>query len=78
MLENSDENSQLKLIDFGFSKQFEKNEDKILYSLLGSPLYLAPEVISGSYDIKCDIWSLGITFHSMLMGDTPYGIFNSD
>jgi calcium-dependent protein kinase len=28
--------------------------------IAGTPYYLAPEVLTGSYGRECDIWSLGI------------------
>jgi len=71
-----DQNSSLKLIDFGFSKQFAPNEEQKLYALVGSPIYLAPEVIDGPYDFKCDVWSLGIILHVMVTGSSPYGNFD--
>jgi calcium-dependent protein kinase len=66
VFENKQEDSNLKLIDFGVSKHFKKNE--ILLERVGSPYYIAPEVISGNYDEKCDVWSLGVILYIMLSG----------
>jgi len=33
---------------------------------------MAPEVLLGNYDEKCDVWSLGIIFHVFLIGQTPF------
>lgn len=36
--------------------------------LVGTPYFIAPEVIKGSYDYKCDIWSLGTIMYTLLCG----------
>lgn len=60
-----------KLGDFGVSAQllhsFSKKNSKI-----GTPYWMSPEVIMQSqYDMKCDIWSLGITCIEMAEGEPP-------
>jgi calcium-dependent protein kinase len=37
-------------------------------TLMGTPLYLPPEVIEKKYNYKCDLWSLGILTFIMLCG----------
>lgn len=63
-------NSPVKLIDFGISVKFEK--DTKLKEKTGTVLYIAPEVINGSYDEKCDIWSCGVLMYMMLSGMPPF------
>ena len=47
-------------------------KEKITLSL-GSPLYMAPEVIDWKpYDAKVDIWSLGIIAYLLMTGETPF------
>jgi calcium-dependent protein kinase len=68
-LENSID-SPIKLIDFGISLKFEKNTK--LKDKTGTVLYIAPEVLQGSYDEKCDIWSCGVLMYMMLSGVPPF------
>ena len=34
---------------------------------------MAPEVISGSYDERCDIWAIGVIAFLLLSGEPPFG-----
>jgi calcium-dependent protein kinase len=49
-----------------------KNKGKNLNSLVGTPIYMAPEVILGSYDERCDNWSLGVILYQLLTGHTAF------
>ena len=60
----------IKLIDFGFARKLETGVR--LKTICGTPLYVAPEVFTGSYCEKCDIWSSGVTLYYMLLGRPPF------
>ena len=65
-------NAVLKLADFGMSRFVD--QDELVKSWLGSPLYMAPEIfrVADGYDSKADIWSLGVVFYEILAGEPPF------
>ena len=65
------ENNTAKLIDFGLGKLMKTNNEK-LESVVGSPLFVAPEVLLGNYTKKCDIWSLGVILFILVGGYPPF------
>lgn len=72
------ENNTAKLIDFGLGKLM-KTKNEILDTIVGSPLFVAPEVLSGNYTKKCDIWSLGVILFILVGGYPPFlGNDNAD
>jgi calcium-dependent protein kinase len=64
-----EEGGQLKSIDFGFSTEFKS--DTLMTEILGSSYYVAPEVLKGKYNEKCDIWSVGVIAYILLTGQPP-------
>lgn len=70
MLEPSKEFDQIKIIDFGTSLVYDP--EKALDEKLGTPYYIAPEVLNKSYNSKCDIWSVGVITYILLSGTPPF------
>ncbi|KAL5197598.1 hypothetical protein ABZP36_001110 [Zizania latifolia] len=70
-----DENSNLKVSDFGLSALADcKRQDGLLHTTCGTPAYVAPEVINRKgYDgAKADIWSCGVILFVLLAGYLPF------
>lgn len=70
MFQDASENSIVKIIDFGTSQRVTGN--KFLSNFVGTAYYVAPEVLEGHYDSKCDIWSCGVLLYIMLCGYPPF------
>ena len=61
----------IKVADFGFCKTLFSAND-LTATMVGSPIYMAPEILKGNiYNIKCDIWSMGVVLFEMLFGYCP-------
>jgi len=71
LLYKEDDDSHVKLIDFGLAKRVGNNE--VMNAPNGTPYYIAPEVLKGSYTTQCDNWSMGIVLFIMLSGKPPFG-----
>uniref|UniRef100_A0A8R1HZ88 mitogen-activated protein kinase kinase n=1 Tax=Caenorhabditis japonica TaxID=281687 RepID=A0A8R1HZ88_CAEJA len=72
-----DSHGSVKLCDFGISGQLEDSVAKT--HDIGCRPYLAPERIASSdkYDVRADVWSLGITLYEISTGIFPYKDVNS-
>ena len=61
----------IKVIDFGASVFY--NPKKNHSEKFGTVYYVAPEVLVGSYDHRCDVWSIGVVLYILLSGEAPFG-----
>lgn len=62
--------AEVKLIDFGLSKEI---EEKVSNTFLGTKGYLAPEMLQRTaYGKAVDVWALGIIVFVLLCGCLPF------
>ncbi|XP_057812528.1 serine/threonine-protein kinase PEPKR2 [Salvia miltiorrhiza] len=61
---------QMKLADFGLAVRI--LDGQRLSGIVGSPSYVSPEVLTGDYSEKVDIWSAGVLLHALLVGVLPF------
>ena len=70
---NKRDYSTLKLIDFGLATNSKKDTKSV-----GTPFYMAPEMIDGNSHPQSDIWSVGIIVYLMLTGKYAFDAKNGE
>ena len=76
-----DMNNNIKICDFGIGIIL-SSENQILYSHCGTPMYIAPEIITSTKEkgykgFPVDIWSAGIALYIMVSGRLPFNFEES-
>ncbi|GMQ05246.1 hypothetical protein CsSME_00050350 [Camellia sinensis var. sinensis] len=62
--------SPIKLADFGLATYIRPGKN--LHGTVGSPFYIAPEVLTGGYNQAADVWSAGVILYIILSGLPPF------
>ncbi|KAK3021492.1 hypothetical protein RJ639_046403 [Escallonia herrerae] len=81
LLVNKDDDFSLKAIDFGLSVFFKPGQ--VFTDVVGSPYYVAPEVLLKHYGPAADVWTAGVILYILLSGVPPFwaetqqGIFDA-
>ncbi|CAN0210506.1 unnamed protein product, partial [Discosporangium mesarthrocarpum] len=70
LFKRPDSDTEIKIIDFGLSR-FE-DQQTAMTTRVGTPYYIAPEVLSRKYDKACDLWSIGVITYIILAGYPPF------
>lgn len=73
MFHTREEDSTIKIIDFGSSrKHYQDSFEPYMSTIVGTSYFLAPEVLRKKYDKSCDLWSIGVIAFIMLCGYPPF------
>jgi calcium-dependent protein kinase len=74
VLTNESPDSKLKIVDFGVSRRMTSSpfSGKIGSVISNQANYLAPEVLSGDFNEKVDIWCAGVILYMMISGSFPF------
>ena len=73
LFETTAEDSPVKIIDFGLARKHYANMgEPNMTTVVGTPYYIAPEVLGRSYGKACDLWSIGVIAYLLLCGYPPF------
>ncbi len=72
----------IKILDFGLSKQFKSKKTGYMYERVGTIYTMAPEVVGNDDDVpytaQADVWSIGVMAYMLLSPDHTKPFFHKD
>jgi calcium-dependent protein kinase len=72
MFDKPGPDAQVKIIDFGLATRYLSDDHKRMTDRVGTLYSMAPQVLQGVYDAKCDLWSIGVVAYILLSGKQPF------
>ena len=72
LFETQEEDSPIKLIDFGLSRRHVQGMEPNLTNPVGTPYYMSNECLECNYSAPTDTWSIGIITYILLCGYAPF------
>ncbi|KAG6644515.1 hypothetical protein CIPAW_08G059100 [Carya illinoinensis] len=70
LFDSPGDDAKLKTTDFGLSIFYKPGE--AFHDVVGSPYYVAPEVLKKHYGPEADVWSAGVILYILLSGVPPF------
>jgi tetratricopeptide (TPR) repeat protein/predicted Ser/Thr protein kinase len=68
-----DKNNRVTVMDFGIARTMEQGGMTNTGALIGTPDYMSPEQVMGEkVDARSDLFTLGVIFYQLLIGQLPY------
>jgi serine/threonine protein kinase/predicted ATPase len=66
------EGGRVVLMDFGLGREIESRwKRRSTFAITGTPLFMAPEALSGASDARSDLYSLGVVLFGLVTGSAP-------
>mmetsp|Transcript_25961 Transcript_25961/g.54696 ORF Transcript_25961/g.54696 Transcript_25961/m.54696 type:complete len:451 (+) Transcript_25961:665-2017(+) len=79
LFQSSHPDSPIKIIDFGLArKHYADRGEPPMRTVVGTPYYIAPDVLRKSYDKACDLWSVGVIAYILFSGYPPFNGNNNN
>lgn len=72
MFESREDDAEIKIIDFGLANKSVPGAGEEMSEGVGTMYTIAPEVLTGKYTTKVDLWSIGVMAYMLLSSTKPF------